>query len=205
MQELEILICKKLELDPHKLLKKAIRGLDGFTVSELIFALINTSSIEEASLVLGYTSDPIKKAISSELAYRFPGRSKDFNKGGGKAPWRYVLLACIEHKYCSHCRELLPYSKFHGNISNSDNLSGECSGCKIFQKQHRLLYVRNRTPSWSQSKDILQFYKSCPQGHHVDHIIPLKGKEVSGLHVIENLQYLTAEENLLKSNKYQIE
>ena len=54
---------------------------------------------------------------------------------------------------------------------------------------------------WQQS-EIIEFYKNCPLGHHVDHIIPLQGKNVSGFHCIENLQYLTAEENIKKGNKY---
>jgi hypothetical protein len=64
--------------------------------------------------------------------------------------------------------------------------------------------VKQRTPAWADMQKIVEFYKNCPEGHQVDHIIPLRGKTVSGLHIVENLQYLTAKENRNKSNYYEV-
>ena len=62
-----------------------------------------------------------------------------------------------------------------------------------------------RTPSWFEKNEIKEIYKDCPTGYQVDHIIPLRGKNVSGLHVASNLQYLTEKENHVKRNKFKEE
>ena len=70
-----------------------------------------------------------------------------------------------------------------------------------------------RTPKWLTADDLfiieeayhLAKLRSNLTGiqYHVDHILPLQGKKVSGLHVPNNLQVIPAKLNLQKSNKHE--
>lgn len=68
-----------------------------------------------------------------------------------------------------------------------------------------------RTPAWADIDHIHEFYEAreCIQNatgecYHVDHIIPLQGEFVSGLHVPGNLQIIRAKRNLKKHNSYKV-
>lgn len=62
--------------------------------------------------------------------------------------------------------------------------------------------VKQRTPTWVDRSALVAVYRNCPVGFQVDHIIPLRGVSVSGLHVPWNLQYLRADDNRRKSNHF---
>lgn len=72
---------------------------------------------------------------------------------------------------------------------------------------------RNQTPIWVDSEELFLIEETYDLARlrekvtgfkwHVDHIVPLKGKKVSGLHTINNLQVIPAILNLRKSNKYE--
>ena len=71
----------------------------------------------------------------------------------------------------------------------------------------RRAILGNATVAWRDDDKIREIYKELTKEtgiqHHVDHIIPIKGKNVTGLHVENNLQILTAEENSRKGNRYE--
>ena len=75
---------------------------------------------------------------------------------------------------------------------------------RIFYK----LRKEKRAPAWSKLRDIVMFYKAAEElgpEWEIDHIIPLNGDFVSGLHVPSNLQILHVAENNLKGSEYDID
>jgi hypothetical protein len=74
--------------------------------------------------------------------------------------------------------------------------------------------VKQRTPMWLSPFDRLKikcYYsvaamlaRNNKEPSHLDHIVPLQGKLVSGLHVPNNLQFLRGVDNVRKKNKFEV-
>ena len=74
-----------------------------------------------------------------------------------------------------------------------------------YKAKRRALH-RNATPAWANLDEIKSIYSRARNlGMVVDHIIPLRGKNVSGLHVESNLQLLSKSENARKYNKFAVQ
>lgn len=70
-------------------------------------------------------------------------------------------------------------------------------------KAKRRALSRLATPSWANVAEIKEIYAEAKaKGLVVDHCIPLRGKDVCGLHVEYNLQLMTRHENAKKYNKH---
>ena len=64
-------------------------------------------------------------------------------------------------------------------------------------------------PTWTDHLEINKIYTVCQQisaetgiDHEVDHIVPVRGKLVCGLHVPANLRVITTKENRSKNNRF---
>lgn len=64
---------------------------------------------------------------------------------------------------------------------------------------------RQATPCWADRRAIARIYAQARAlGLTVDHVLPLRGSRVSGLHVPENLCLVTQSENSVKGNRYKL-
>lgn len=109
---------------------------------------------------------------------------------------------CLEHKE----KEEFPIKGFKNKRSD------KCYGC--FRPYLKENDIKKRTPNSlniTHLNEIKQIYKKAVEmtrlykvQFEVDHIVPIKGKGVSGLHVPWNLQIITAKANSKKSNNFDI-
>lgn len=88
--------------------------------------------------------------------------------------------------------------------ANTKHGQARTAGYRRFHSRMRELAEVRQRPKWADMDAIREIYVKRPDDCHVDHIIPLRGKLVSGLHVPENLQYLPALLNMKKHNTYEV-
>jgi hypothetical protein len=77
------------------------------------------------------------------------------------------------------------------------------------RNRNRTATKTNATPPWSNKDEIEKLYliaarikDNTGQDVNVDHYYPIQGRTVCGLHVAENLQIISAEENFKKKNRH---
>jgi hypothetical protein len=84
------------------------------------------------------------------------------------------------------------------------------SGQGRFRSKTYRRKVRQATPAWADPQKVRDFYREAKRltkltghRHSVDHIIPLKGETVCGLHVHTNLEVKLHAENMSKGNRFE--
>lgn len=143
------------------------------------------------------------------------GASKISKKYFLDKPKSQPIFTCLlleENKsYCTQCNNVLSLDNFHSNKGMATGVQCMCKSCTsryrrenvdtTYYNAKRRAEEKQAIPPWANLNKIKEIYDNCPKGYHVDHIFPLNGDNCCGLHVENNLQYLTAEDNMKKGNK----
>lgn len=192
---------------------------------EILKCYFEGKSIYEVAEELGISKSTVHRAVAEVDAIRPVKGSK--NPGVALARRKSVIKDGL--KFCTSCEGWFPPERFPPSKISLDGRRPACLKCHQAQQNtwyqtpagrlykriksnsysHR---VREATPKWltrEQRNAINKVYMEAVNRqlatgapHHVDHIIPINGKDVSGLHVPANLQVVLGEENCRKGNKY---
>lgn len=140
-----------------------------------------------------------RKASKDGLQYKCKQCVRQFNKQH-YVDNREQIIQNVTKYWQQNKSWLAPKLKHTYKMYRDANKGRYAYHCRT--RQARLLQA---TPLWltiDQKKQMIDLYEEAKaKGMNVDHIIPLRGKTVCGLHVPWNLQLLNPSENFQKSNK----
>jgi hypothetical protein len=118
------------------------------------------------------------------------------------ARYRESSLATAKQYYQDHIEERKAKQRLWSKTNRGT--------ANALSKRYKLKKV-NATPKWLTPEQIYnmqctykvaaQLSETSSQKWHVDHIVPIRGKDVCGLHVPWNLQVLPAKMNMQKGNR----
>jgi hypothetical protein len=143
-----------------------------------------------------------EEAVANKLTFYFTG--KPCIRG-------HVSVRNVGSRACVQCLRLWASSNASSYRASSSKWKKNNAGRTRAIIAKRRADKLKRTPPWLTGEQLTAMKKLYKQAAwlteitgikwHVDHIVPLKGKNVSGLHIPDNLQVIPAWENLKKGNK----
>lgn len=101
------------------------------------------------------------------------------------------------------------YSKNKDRVLAQQKSYYEANKDKVFAKtiarsRHQYAMYSRLSKAYKAEIDGMYQFTSIFSGFEVDHIVPIKGEKVSGLHTPSNLQVLSREENRRKRNNFSV-
>jgi len=146
---------------------------------------------------------PTKQPYNPESKRRY--YKKNVARLIAAASARYYANKDVKRAYDAKRRE----EKRHLYRAASKRWSANHPGLKNADTQTRRAKLANRSPRWANKFFIAEIYdlaalrtKATGFRWVVDHVIPLRGRTVSGLHVETNLRVIPETLNLSKSNHF---
>src|SRR6266404_7275523 len=124
--------------------------------------------------------------------------------------WGHVAQRYTKRADCVECRNAIvlrwrrsnPQAYVAGTQRWRESNPERARALGRHQRAIRRARELRATPKWVDVAELRRIYENCPKGFEVDHIIPLAGENVCGLHVPWNLQYLPEGENKKKGARF---